>query len=143
MSESSGTTPDPGDRFDWQALRVAARGAMEKAYAPYSSFKVGAAAFVDDGRLVTGANIENAAYGVTLCAECSLVSDLIGSGGGRLVAFACVDGHGNTLMPCGRCRQLLWEHGGPALLVETTRGIKPMTDVLPDAFGPEDLVERA
>ncbi|MFF3062970.1 cytidine deaminase [Oerskovia sp. NPDC057915] len=143
MSESSGTTTDAGDRFDWQALRVAARGAMEKAYAPYSSFKVGAAAFVDDGRLVTGANIENAAYGVTLCAECSLVSDLIGSGGGRLVAFACVDGHGNTLMPCGRCRQLLWEHGGPALLVETTRGIKPMSDVLPDAFGPEDLVERA
>lgn len=143
MSESSGTTVDAGDRFDWQTLRVAARGAMEKAYAPYSSFKVGAAAFVDDGRLVTGANIENAAYGVTLCAECSLVSDLIGSGGGRLVAFACVDGHGNTLMPCGRCRQLLWEHGGPALLVETTRGIKPMSEVLPDAFGPEDLVERA
>jgi cytidine deaminase len=143
VSESSGTTVDTWDRFDWQALRVAARGAMEKAYAPYSSFKVGAAAFVDDGRLVTGANIENAAYGVTLCAECSLVSDLIGSGGGRLVAFACVDGHGNTLMPCGRCRQLLWEHGGPALLVETTRGIKPMSEVLPDAFGPEDLVERA
>lgn len=143
MSESNRAAVDAGDRFDWSALRVAARGAMEKAYAPYSSFKVGAAAFVDDGRLVTGANIENAAYGVTLCAECSLVSDLIGSGGGRLVAFACVDGHGNTLMPCGRCRQLLWEHGGPALLVETTRGIKPMSDVLPDAFGPEDLVERA
>ncbi|MFF2623047.1 cytidine deaminase [Oerskovia jenensis] len=143
MSESNRAAVDAGDRFDWQTLRVAARGAMEKAYAPYSSFKVGAAAFVDDGRLVTGANIENAAYGVTLCAECSLVSDLIGSGGGRLVAFACVDGHGNTLMPCGRCRQLLWEHGGPALLVETTRGIKPMSDVLPDAFGPEDLVERA
>lgn len=80
MNESGGTTVDAGDRFDWEALRVAARGAMEKAYAPYSSFKVGAAAFVDDGRLVTGANIENAAYGVTLCAECSLVSDLIGSG---------------------------------------------------------------
>ncbi|MBD7981262.1 MULTISPECIES: cytidine deaminase [Oerskovia] len=134
---------DETPTIDWEALRVAARAAMEKAYAPYSSFKVGAAALVDDGRLVTGANIENAAYGVTLCAECSLVSDLIGSGGGRLVAFACVDGHGDVLMPCGRCRQLLWEHGGPRLLVETTRGIKPMTDVLPDAFGPEDLVERA
>ncbi|WP_030151483.1 cytidine deaminase [Oerskovia turbata] len=143
MSENSATDVDAGDRFDWETLRVAARAAMEKAYAPYSSFKVGAAAFVDDGRLVTGANIENAAYGVTLCAECSLVSDLIGSGGGRLVAFACVDGHGNRLMPCGRCRQLLWEHGGPTLLVETTRGIKPMSEVLPDAFGPEDLVERA
>ncbi|WP_318243579.1 cytidine deaminase [Oerskovia gallyi] len=143
MSESNRAAVDAGDRFDWPALRDAARVAMQKAYAPYSSFRVGAAAFVDDGRLVTGANIENAAYGVTLCAECSLVSDLIGSGGGRLVAFACVDGHGNTLMPCGRCRQLLWEHGGPTLLVETTRGIKPMSEVLPDAFGPEDLVERA
>jgi len=143
VSESNRAAIDAGDRFDGPALRDAARVAMQKAYAPYSSFRVGAAAFVDDGRLVTGANIENAAYGVTLCAECSLVSDLIGSGGGRLVAFACVDGHGNTLMPCGRCRQLLWEHGGPTLLVETTRGIKPMSEVLPDAFGPEDLVERA
>lgn len=141
------TTPATGGAreatVDWDTLRAAARAAMETAYAPYSTFKVGAAAFADDGRLVTGANIENAAYGVTLCAECSLVSDLIRTGGGRLVAFACVDGHGEALMPCGRCRQLLWEHGGPALLVATTRGVKPMTEVLPDAFGPDDLVERA
>lgn len=104
---------------------------------------MGAAALVDDGRVVVGCNVENAAYGVVLCAECGLVSSLAATGGGRLVAFTCVDGHGNTLMPCGRCRQLLWEHGGPNLQVETTRGIRPMSEVLPDAFGPDDLVERA
>lgn len=129
--------------IDWDGLRSAARDIMTKAYAPYSEFPVGAAALVDDGRVVTGCNVENAAYGVVLCAECGLVSSLVASGGGRLVAFTCVDGHGNTLMPCGRCRQLLWEHGGPSLLVETTRGIVPMSEVLPDAFGPDDLVTRA
>ena len=129
--------------IDWESLRGAAREIMSKAYAPYSKFPVGAAALVDDGRVVTGCNVENAAYGVVLCAECGLVSSLVASGGGRLVAFTCVDGHGNTLMPCGRCRQLLWEHGGPSLLVETMRGIVPMSEVLPDAFGPDDLVTRA
>ena len=129
--------------IDWDGLRSAARDIMTKAYAPYSEFPVGAAALVDDGRVVTGCNVENAAYGVVLCAECGLVSSLVASGGGRLVAFTCVDGHGNTLMPCGRCRQLLWEHGGPSLLVETTRGIVLMSEVLPDAFGPDDLVTRA
>lgn len=128
---------------DWEALREAARDVMTRAYAPYSGFPVGAAALVDDGRVVVGCNVENAAYGVTLCAECSLVSALVGSGGGRLVAFACVDKHGATLMPCGRCRQLLWEHGGPDLLVDTVRGITTMRNVLPDAFGPEDLEERS
>ena len=140
-----GTDPDgsaAGPAVDWDALRTAARDIMTRAYAPYSGFPVGAAALVDDGRVVVGCNVENAAYGVTLCAECSLVSSLVGSGGGRLVAFACVDRHGNALMPCGRCRQLLWEHGGPTLLVDTVSGIKPMTEVLPDAFGPHDLVER-
>lgn len=131
------------ETIDWEALRGAARDIMTKAYAPYSEFPVGAAALVDDGRVVTGCNVENAAYGVVLCAECGLVSSLVASGGGRLVAFTCVDGHGNTLMPCGRCRQLLWEHGGPSLLVETMRGIVPMSEVLPDAFGPDDLVTRA
>ena len=129
--------------IDWAALRSAAQDIMTKAYAPYSTFPVGAAALVDDGRIVVGCNVENAAYGVVLCAECGLISSLVASGGGRLVAFTCVDGHGNTLMPCGRCRQLLWEHGGPELLVETTRGIMTMSEVLPDAFGPTDLVERA
>ena len=131
------------DNVDWDALRAVATEAMAKAYVPYSTFPVGAAAIVDDGRVVSGCNVENASYGVTLCAECSLVSALVMSGGGRLVAFTCVDGHGNVLMPCGRCRQLLWEHGGPDLLVETVRGIKTMRDVLPDAFGPEDLEERS
>lgn len=129
--------------IDWPALRVAAREVMTRAYAPYSRFPVGAAALVDDGRVVVGCNVENAAYGVVLCAECGLVSSLAATGGGRLVAFTCVDGHGNTLMPCGRCRQLLWEHGGPHLQVETTSGIRPMSEVLPDAFGPDDLVDRA
>lgn len=127
---------------DWAALRAAAVEISARAYVPYSHFPVGAAALVDDGRVVVGANVENASYGLTLCAECSLVSALHASGGGRLVAFVCVDGHGDTLMPCGRCRQLLWEHGGAALQVETVSGVRPMTQVLPDAFGPQDLVER-
>ena len=126
---------------DWHALREHALEAMRRAYAPYSHFPVGAAALVDDGRVVVGCNVENAAYGVTLCAECGLVSALHASGGGRLVAFTCVGGHGQLLMPCGRCRQLLWEAGGADLLVETARGVRPMTDVLPDAFGPDDLRE--
>jgi cytidine deaminase len=128
---------------DWARLRDAARAVMQRAYAPYSNFKVGAAGLVDDGRVVVGCNVENAAYGVALCAECGMVSALHAEGGGRLVAVACVDQHGNPLMACGRCRQLLWENGGPDLLVETVSGIKPMTEVLPDAFGPDDLAERA
>lgn len=139
---SAGPPERPAD-VDWPRLRAAAQDAMTRAYAPYSTFPVGAAALVDDGRVVVGCNVENASYGVGLCAECGLVSALMASGGGRLVAFTCVDGHGNTLMPCGRCRQLLWEHGGPTLLVETARGIRAMTEVLPDAFGPQDLVDRA
>lgn len=127
--------------IDWEALRAAAREVMTRAYAPYSRFPVGAAALTDAGDVVVGCNIENAAYGVTLCAECSLVSALITGGGGRLVAFSCCDSRGERLMPCGRCRQLLWEHGGPNLLVDTVSGIRPMTDVLPDAFGPAELEE--
>ena len=107
MPDTTATT------VDWEALRAAAREVVARAYVPYSGFPVGAAALVDDGRIVVGCNVENAAYGVTLCAECSLVSALVTGGGGRLVAFICVDGAGRTLMPCGRCRQLLWEHGGP------------------------------
>ncbi|RJK95289.1 cytidine deaminase [Vallicoccus soli] len=124
---------------DWDALRAAAREVMGRAYAPYSRFPVGAAALVDDGRVVVGCNVENAGYGVTLCAECGLVSSLVAGGGGRLVAFTCVDARGATIMPCGRCRQLLWEHGGAGLLVETPDGVRPMAEVLPWAFGPEDL----
>lgn len=127
---------------DWEGLRAAAREAMTHAYVPYSRFPVGVAALVDDGRVVVGCNVENASYGLTLCAECGLVSALHASGGGRLVAFTCVDGAGAVLMPCGRCRQLLFEHGGPDLLLETVSGIRPMREVLPDAFGPDDLETR-
>jgi cytidine deaminase len=129
----------PDDQFDWEALRARAVEAMGHAYAPYSHFPVGAAAVVDDGRVVTGCNVENAAYGVTLCAECGVVSQLHITGGGRLTHFVCVDGRGAVIMPCGRCRQLLWENGGAELLLWTVSGVRPMTEVLPDAFGPEDL----
>ena len=127
------------DGFDWDALVAAARDAMTRAYAPYSDFPVGAAAIVDDGRTVVGCNVENAAYGVALCAECGLVSQLHITGGGRLTHVACVNGQGEILMPCGRCRQLLWENGGPDLLVLTGAGVRRMDEVLPDAFGPDDL----
>ncbi|MEV7005665.1 cytidine deaminase [Streptosporangium sp. NPDC051022] len=125
--------------IDWNALRAAAVRIMEHAYAPYSGFPVGAAALVDDGRIVSGCNVENASYGIGLCAECGLVSALQATGGGRLVAFTCVNGRGELLMPCGRCRQLLFEFGGPDLLVETVDGPRPMTEILPYAFGPHDL----
>lgn len=124
---------------NWDELTAAAMAAMERAYVPYSKYRVGAAARVDDGRIVTGCNVENAAYGVTLCAECGLISALINSGGGRLVEFACVDGHGSALMPCGRCRQLLWEHGGANLRLLMPEGETTMAEVLPQAFGPEKL----
>ncbi len=128
--------------IDWAGLRAAAAAAAQHAYVPYSHFPVGVAGLVDDGRVVSGCNVENASYGLTLCAECGMVSDLHASGGGRLVAVVCVDAHGEDLMPCGRCRQLLWEHGGPTCLVHTPRGILPMTAVLPDAFDVDDLRTR-
>jgi len=125
--------------IDWEALRAAAADALGHAYVPYSKFPVGVAALVDDGRVITGANVENASYGLTLCAECALVSSLHMTGGGKLVAFACVDGHGNALMPCGRCRQLLYEHSADGMLLATVSGIKTIDEVLPDAFGPRTL----
>ena len=128
---------------DWPALRAAAVDAMHHAYVPYSKFPVGVAGLVDDGRLVVGCNVENASYGVGLCAECGMVSALASSGGGRLVAVACVGGDGEPLMPCGRCRQLLWEDGGPDCLLDTPSGVRPMTEVLPEAFGANDLLERS
>jgi cytidine deaminase len=126
-------------RVDWDALRATARELTARAYVPYSHFPVGAAALVDDGRVVTGCNVENAAYGVALCAECGLVSSLMAGGGGRLVAFTCANALGERLMPCGRCRQLLWEHGGAELLVDTPGGLLRMADVLPQAFGAGDI----
>ncbi len=125
--------------MDWEQLKEAAVDAAKHAYAPYSHFPVGAAALVDDGRVVVGCNVENASYGVTLCAECGLVSSLHASGGGRLTHVVCVNREESVIMPCGRCRQLLWEHGGADLQLMTPTGVRRMTDVLPDAFGPDDL----
>lgn len=128
-------------QIDWDALRAAARSAMKRAYAPYSKFPVGAAALTTSGAVVSGCNIENASYGVTLCAECSMVSELVMKNAGKLVAFTCCDGDGNVLMPCGRCRQLLFEHSTPGMILETLSGFKTIEEVLPDAFGPRDLEE--
>ncbi|VXC02569.1 Cytidine deaminase [Arthrobacter sp. 9V] len=133
----------PANDIDWQALEEAAKQAMLNAYAPYSKFPVGAAALTEDGRIISGCNVENASYGLTLCAECALVGQLHMTGGGRLAAFYCVDGQGNILMPCGRCRQLLYEFRAPGMQLMTTQGIKSMDQVLPDAFGPEHLEETA
>ena len=124
---------------DWAALTERAVEVRRRAYAPYSGYPVGAAARVDDGRVVTGCNVENASYGVGLCAECGLVSALHATGGGRLTHAVCVDGAGAVVMPCGRCRQLLYEHGGPGLLLLTVSGVRRMDQVLPDPFGPEVL----
>ena len=125
--------------INWDSLHNSAKEIMQKAYAPYSNFKVGVAALVDDGRVVVGCNSENASYGVGLCAECGLISSLTATGGRRLIAAVCVDGAGNYLSPCGRCRQLLFEHGGNEMLFMTPEGPKPMSHMLPWAFGPEDL----
>lgn len=138
MARNNAGGPVGGD-VDWAALRAAAVAVSRNAYAPYSHYPVGAAALVDDGRVVVGCNVENAAYGVVLCAECGVVSQLHAGGGGRLVAFTCVDGTGAVIMPCGRCRQLLHEHGGSALVIETPAGLRTMGEVLPDAFGPDNL----
>ena len=131
------------DDFDWDGLKAAADEVATRAYAPYSRYHVGAAATVDDGRVLVGCNVENAAYGVVLCAECGVVSSLHATGGGRLTHFVCVNGDGEVIMPCGRCRQLLFENGGPDLLLWTVSGIRRMAEVLPDAFGPEDLTHES
>jgi cytidine deaminase len=123
----------------WSRLHDLAVEAMECAYVPYSGYPVGAAAIADDGRWISGCNVENAGYGVTLCAECGLVSDLVRGGGGRLVAFVCVDGGGRQIAPCGRCRQLLAEHAHPDMLLAMPSGFLRMRDVLPHSFGPSAL----
>ena len=126
--------------IDWETLRATAVEVARNAYAPYSGFPVGAAALVDDGRIVTGCNVENISYGLGLCAECAVVCAVHSGGGGTLVALACVDGAGRVLMPCGRCRQVLVEHGGPGMLIDHPTGPRPLGELLPDAFGPDDLV---
>ena len=125
--------------INWDQLHSQAKAIMKKAYAPYSKFPVGVAALVSDGRIISGCNVENASYGIGLCAECSLVSALTMSGGGRLVAIVCVDAAGNFLAPCGRCRQLIFEHGGNEALLMTPTGPEKMSAMLPWAFGPENL----
>ncbi|MFM1727955.1 cytidine deaminase [Prescottella soli] len=123
---------------DWKLLRDNARRATERAYAPYSGYPVGAAALTADGHIVSGCNVENVSYGLSLCAECVLVGNFVSGGGGRLAAFTCCDGSGEILMPCGRCRQLLLEHGGADLLVDTRSGVRALGELLPDAFGPDE-----
>ena len=125
--------------IDWKMLRLKATEAASSAYAPYSGFAVGAAALVDDDRIVAGCNVENVSYGLGLCAECSVVSALYSGGGGRLIALSCVAADGEPLMPCGRCRQVLLEHGGPQMLIDHPSGPRTLAELLPDAFGPDDL----
>lgn len=125
----------------WDELRAAARDATTRAYAPYSNFHVGAAALVDDGRIITGCKVENVSYGLGLCAECGLVSELHRSGGGRLVAMVCVSGSGEPCMPCGRCRQLLLEHGGPECLVDGDGTVRTVAEILPGGFDPDRLAQ--
>ncbi|WP_124053995.1 cytidine deaminase [Arcanobacterium ihumii] len=127
--------------IDWDNLKAVACEVMEHAYMPYSGYPVGAAAIVDDGRIVSGCNVENAATGVGLCAECGMVSELIKGGGGRLLAFVAVNGNREVIVPCGRCRQLLFEHGGKTLKVMMPVGVMTMDQVLPFGFGPADLSE--
>jgi cytidine deaminase len=129
-------------QIDWDELRAQAKAAAQHAYCPYSGLRVGAAAVCDDGRVVTGCNVENASYGLALCAECTMAGQLRLTGGGRFVAVACRGGSGELLMPCGRCRQVLYELGGPDCLLDTPRGIRPMSEVLPDTFGPEFLPRK-
>jgi cytidine deaminase len=139
MATRTATKRSTRKAVDFAALRKVAVDAMRHAYAPYSKFPVGVAGLVDDGRIVSGCNVENASYGLTLCAECGMVSDLIRTGGGRLVAVSCVNRDGEPLTPCGRCRQLLYEHGGPDCQVETAGGHTTVGHLLPEAFGPEFL----
>ncbi|CAB5239476.1 unannotated protein [freshwater metagenome] len=127
------------NEIKWDLLHEQAKIAMKNAYVPYSKFPVGVSALVNDGRIVSGCNVENASYGIGLCAECGLISNLAMTGGGRLVAVVCVDGNGDFLSPCGRCRQLLFEHGGNELLMMTPDGPQPMSFLLPWAFGPANL----
>jgi cytidine deaminase len=136
-------------KIDWPQLRAAAVDVAGRAYAPYSRLRVGAAGLTGDGQVVIGCNVENASFGLTLCAECGLVSALhavppaaAGGTAPALVAVAVVAGDGDPLLPCGRCRQLLLEAGGPALLVDTADGPRPLSDLLPAAFGGADLSAR-
>jgi cytidine deaminase len=136
-----GGTATVTDAIDWKLLRDKAIQAARGAYAPYSKFPVGAAALVDDRRIIGGCNVENVSYGLGLCAECAVVCVLHATGGGRLLALVCVDGAGALLMPCGRCRQVLLEHGGSDMLIDHPDGPRRLGELLPEAFGPQDLAD--
>jgi cytidine deaminase len=131
-----------GVEIDWSRLRAAATEVAGRAYAPYSRLRVGAAGQTPDGRVVLGCNVENASYGLTLCAECGLVCALHASGGGTFVAVSVVAADGDPLLPCGRCRQLLLETAGPGLLVDTSSGPRALAELLPSAFSGDDLDTR-
>jgi cytidine deaminase len=139
MGDEPGRTID----VDWELLRTQARAMTGRSYAPYSRVRVGAAALADDGRVVTGCNVENASTGIGICAEVALSAQLVGTGGGRLVALAVVAGDGLPISPCGRCRQFLYEFGGPDLVIDGAHGPVTLGELLPDAFGPDDLPRRA
>ncbi|MDU0938129.1 MAG: cytidine deaminase [Dermabacter sp.] len=124
---------------DFEPLLEAARAVAARAYVPYSHYPVGAAGLVDDGRIVRGCNVENAGYGVTLCAECGMISELMASGGGKICAFVCVNRLGEVIMPCGRCRQLLAEHAASDFTILTPKGEASLDEMLPQSFGPADL----
>ena len=133
------------NEIPWDELRATAVVAATKSYAPYSRVHVGAAGYTSNGLVIEGSNVENASYGLTLCAECSLLGDLARRDGGRLIAVAVVAGDGEPLTPCGRCRQLLFEHGGGELLVDAGPSAAPtrLIELLPGAFGPSDLDTRS
>ena len=128
---------DVPDTIDWNVLRHNAVSVAANGYAPYSRLRVGAAGLTDDGRVFTGCNVENVSYGLSLCAECGVVCALQAAGGGRLVALSCTDDAGKPLMPCGRCRQVLLEHGGAELLIDHPVRPRQLGELLPDAFGPD------
>ncbi len=137
---------DPTEEPEFMVLVQLAREIAVMAHAPYSRFHVGAAGLTESGQVVRGCNVENAGFGVTLCAECGMISELIASGGGRLLRAVCVGGREDlepwerpVVMPCGRCRQLLSEHAADDFTLLTPEGPQPMSAVLPQAFGPDDL----
>lgn len=125
--------------IEWESLRYAAVNALNNSYSPYSGFPVGCAGLTEDGRIVSGCNIENASYGVTMCAENSMIAELFATGGGKLVAFICLNKDEEVIMPCGRCRQLLNEHASQSFIMETPKGMATMSDILPLAFSRDDL----
>ena len=120
-----------------------ARAAGERAYAPYSRFHVGAALLADDGRVIPGANVENASYGLSMCAERTAAFRAASEGVRRLVAVAVAASNEEPTWPCGACRQVLWEFGPDMIVVSEGAGgrreERRLADLLPDAFGPADL----